>query len=87
MAKLDHRLFRIPPLVRIPNCLLVQQIVADLTLDKQMLQDVLKKSSKEQAALTAGEQPVGGLPRIGTKGLCGSDAFASSVSLPRASPR
>ena len=33
----------------------LKQIVADLTLDKQMLQDVLKKSSEGQAAATVGK--------------------------------
>jgi putative transposase len=32
----------------------LKQIVADLTLDKQMLQEVLKKSFKEQTAPVAG---------------------------------
>lgn len=47
----------------------LKQIVADLTLDKQMLQDVLKKSFKEPAAKTAGERSVDRLPRIGAASL------------------
>ena len=42
----------------------LKQIVADLTLDKQMLQDVLKKSSESQAAKTAGGSAVDRLPSI-----------------------
>ena len=37
----------------------LKAIVADLTLDKQMLQDVLKKSSKRQSEKTACDRPVG----------------------------
>jgi putative transposase len=35
----------------------LKQIVADLSLDKQMLQDVLKKSSKGQATTAACQTP------------------------------
>src|SRR5467141_2727580 len=48
----------------------LKQIVADLTLDKQMLQDVLKKSFKKSAAKTAGERSVERLPGVGAQGLC-----------------
>jgi putative transposase len=61
----------------------LKQIVADLTLDKQMLQDVLKKSFKERTAKTAGEQSIGGLPRLGTPGLCDGDAVSNGVLLHR----
>ena len=65
----------------------LKQIVADLTLDKQMLQDVLKKSSESQAAATVGERAVDRLPSIGAAGLR-SGAFVSlGVSLCRTSPR
>ena len=65
----------------------LKQIVADLTLDKQMLQDVLKKSSESQAAATAGERSVDRLPSIRAAGLR-SGAFVSlGVSLCRTSPR
>ena len=39
----------------------LKRIVADLTLDKEMLQDVLKKSFKEPAAKTVGRTSAGGL--------------------------
>jgi putative transposase len=65
----------------------LKQIVADLTLDKQMLQDVLKKSSKSQAAATAGERSVDRLPRIGTASLRRGAAVSLGVSLCRASAR
>jgi len=45
--------------------------VADLTLDKQMLQDVLKKSFKEQTAPAAGRKAAGGVSRVGATGLRG----------------
>ena len=61
----------------------LKQIVADLTLDKQMLQDVLKKSFKSQAAETAGERAVDRLPSLGAEGLRGSDAISDGVLLHR----
>ena len=65
----------------------LKQIVADLSLDKQMLQDVLKKSFKEPAAKTAGKQSAGGLPRVRAASLHGSAAVSVSVLLCRASAR
>jgi len=65
----------------------LKQIVADLTLDKQMLQDVLKKSFKKWTKEKAGEQSVGGLSRIGTAGLRGSAVVTVSVLLRRATAR
>ncbi len=50
----------------------LKQIVADLTLDKQMLQEVLKKMYKAPAAKAAGNKTHRGLPGAGEKGLCGS---------------
>jgi putative transposase len=47
----------------------LKRIVADLTLDKQMLQDVLKKSSEGTATKTTGEHAVDGVSRLGTPGL------------------
>src|SRR5882672_6014166 len=64
----------------------LKQIVTDLTLDKQMLQDVLKKSFEDQAAPAAGQQLVGQLSRFGAPGLCPSDVVADGVSLRRAPP-
>jgi putative transposase len=49
----------------------LKQIVADLTLDKQMLQDVLKKSFKKQAAKTAGGSAADGLSSVRAAGLRG----------------
>ncbi len=65
----------------------LKQIVADLTLDKQMLQDVLKKSSESQAAATAGERSVDRLPSIRAAGLRSSAFVSLGVSLCRTSPR
>src|SRR5687768_3279006 len=48
----------------------LKRIVADLTLDKQMLQDVLKKSSEVPATQTVGEHAVDGVSRLGTSRLC-----------------
>ena len=61
----------------------LKQIVADLTLDKQMLQDVLKKSFKEQTAKTASERSVERLSRVGAAGLRGGDAISDGVLLHR----
>ena len=63
----------------------LKQIVADLTLDKQMLQDVLKKSFESQAAATAGGGSVDRLPSVGTAGLRGGAAVSLGVSLCRTS--
>ena len=59
----------------------LKQIVADLTLDKQMLQDVLKKSSKGQAAAAVGKRSVGRLPGLGATGVCGGAVVADGASL------
>jgi putative transposase len=60
----------------------LKQIVADLTLDKQMLQDVLKKSSKEPAAKIAGRNAAGGLSRVGAQSMRGG-AFVALGALLR----
>ena len=65
----------------------LKQIVADLTLDKQMLQDVLKKSFKSQTAKAAGRKITGGLSRVGATGLRRGAAVSFGVSLCRTSPR
>jgi putative transposase len=65
----------------------LKQIVADLTLDKQMLQDVLKKSSKACPKKAVGKRFVGWLPGIEAKGLLGRDAVAYGVSLHRTQTR
>jgi putative transposase len=43
----------------------LKQMVADLSLDKQMLQDVLKKNSETRAAQVSLPLPDGQLPRLG----------------------
>lgn len=42
----------------------LKRIVADLTLDKQMLQDVLKKSSEGTATPATSEHVAGGVSRL-----------------------
>jgi putative transposase len=42
----------------------LMHIIADLTLDTQMLQDVLKKSSEANAAEGVGSEPASGLQSI-----------------------
>jgi len=54
----------------------LKRIVADLTLDKQMLQDVLKKSSEGAATKTTGAHAVDGVSRLGATCLC-DGIFAS----------
>ena len=65
----------------------LKQIVADLTLDKQMLQDVLKKSFKEQAAKAAGRNAFDGVSSVGAQSLRGSAAGAVGALLRRTSTR
>src|ERR1041385_6765799 len=60
----------------------LKRIVADLTLDKEMLQDVLKKSFKEPAAKTVGRTSAGGLSGVRTESLRGGAAVANGVSVP-----
>ena len=59
----------------------LKRIVADLTLDKQMLQDVLKKSSEVPATKTAGEHAADGVSRLGTSRLCHRATGAHGLSL------
>ena len=59
----------------------LKRIVADLTLDKQMLQDVLKKSSEVPATKTAGEHAADGVSHLGTARLCHRAAGAHGLSL------
>lgn len=61
----------------------LKQIVADLTLDKQMLQDVLKKSSKARAKKAVGSWVAGRLPGLGASGMFGGDVVEDGVSLHR----
>ena len=60
----------------------LKRIVADLTLDKQMLQDVLKKSSEGAAAPATGEDVAGGLSRLGAARLRHRVFTADGLSLP-----
>src|SRR5215211_2038673 len=48
----------------------LKRIVADLTLDKQMLQDVLKKSSEAAATPAVGEPVVAGVSCVRAARLC-----------------
>lgn len=62
----------------------LKQIVADLTLDKQMLQDVLKKSSEGRAEKAVSKWVAGWLPGLGAAGLFGGDGFKDRVPIRRA---
>ncbi len=61
---------------------LLKRIVADLTLDKQMLQDVLKKSSEAWAKKAVGMRVVRWLAGIVAEGLFSGDALKNGVSFP-----
>ena len=60
----------------------LKRIVADLTLDKQMLQDVLKKSSEGAAAPAAGEPAAHGVSRLRAARLCDRIFAPLGLSLP-----
>jgi putative transposase len=62
----------------------LKQIVADLSLDKQMLQDVLKKMFEEPATSGVGRSPDVGLPGVDAESL--SDHSLSSFQLPLSIP-
>jgi putative transposase len=47
----------------------LKQLVADLSLDKQLLQDVLKQPSEARAASPRGPTPYRRLPHLGSPGL------------------
>jgi putative transposase len=57
----------------------LKQIVADLSLDKQMLQDVLKKSFENSTAKNLGHRSDGRLPGLYSTRLC--DHFVVSFGL------
>ena len=59
----------------------LRQLVADLSLDKQMLQDVLRKSPEACSTAAAGGVPAGSLRRQRAPGLRGSDAFPGQPPL------
>lgn len=65
----------------------LKRIVADLTLEKQMLQDVLKKSSEGAATPAVGEYVASGVSRVGAACLCGGIFAAHGLSLPVPAPR
>lgn len=60
----------------------LKRIVADLTLDKQMLQDVLKKSSEGPATPAAGEHAAGGVSGLGATRLRHRVFATHRLSLP-----
>jgi len=60
----------------------LKRIVADLTLDKQMLQDVLKKSSEGTATPAVGEPLTGGVSGLGATRLRDSLFATDRLSLP-----
>jgi putative transposase len=65
----------------------LKRIVADLTLDKQMLQDVLKKSSEGATTPAVGEPAAGGVSRLGAARLRDGAFAAHHLSLPKPSAR
>ncbi|HEU4713303.1 MAG TPA: IS3 family transposase [Pyrinomonadaceae bacterium] len=62
----------------------LKRIVADLTLDKQMLQDVLKKSFEAAPTPAVGDYVASGVSRLGTACLC--DCIFASLGLPLPGP-
>jgi putative transposase len=60
----------------------LKRIVADLTMDKQMLQDVLKKSSEGSTTPAAGEPAAGGVSRLRAARLCDGIFAPLGLSLP-----
>ena len=63
----------------------LKRIVADLTLDKQMLQDVLKKSSEGAATPATGEHAAGRVSRLGATRLRDRIVASQRLSLRRQS--
>ena len=59
----------------------LKQIVADLTLDKQMLQDVLKKSSEATATPAVGEPAAAGVSGVRAARLCDGAVAPHRLSL------
>ena len=60
----------------------LKRMVADLTLDKQMLQDVLKKSSEGAAAPATSEHAAGGVSSLGATRVCDRIFTPLGLSLP-----
>ena len=65
----------------------LKRIVADLTLDKQMLQDVLKKSSEGAATPATREAVIGRVSRLGATRLCDGIFTPLGLSLPAPAAR
>ena len=57
----------------------LKQLVADLSLDKQMLQDVLRKSSKACAAERARQVPTGGVRIERAAGVPGAQLWTDHL--------
>ena len=62
----------------------LKQLVADLSLDKQMLQDVLKQPSEACAASPRGSTLMRRVSHLDTSGLLGRIAAALQLVLPTA---
>jgi putative transposase len=61
----------------------LKQILADLSLDKQMLQDVLKKSSSNQPKTISGKSVSQGIQGVSTQGLQSNNDPQISIFQPR----
>ncbi len=61
----------------------LRQLVADLSLDKQMLQDVLRKSPDACSAAARGGVPADRLRRVGAPGLLGADPASGQPPIQR----
>ncbi len=59
------------------------RLVADLSLDKEMLQDVIRKSSEAGAETRGGQTPAGGVPHRGSQGMPADDAEPDGLQLPQ----
>ena len=60
----------------------LKKLVADLSLDKQMLQDVLRKSPEACSTAAPVWLPEGSLPRQRTPGLRGADPAPGQLTVP-----
>ena len=63
----------------------LKQMVADLSLDKQMLQDVIKKNFKGSSEKGACLSPAGTVWSVDSSKLCGDDGSSLGLSLPLSS--
>ena len=62
----------------------LKRVVADLSLDKQMLQDVLKKVSEGKAEKAVSKVVAGCIPGLGEPGVFGGGDLAEGVPVYRA---